>query len=128
MALGETAGPIQVLSYDLGSDKAVVTVRGVRKTLALRKATVAGTAQAGPGGPPVAFAAPAVAFPGLTASPPLDSGEIAERRKQEQDARMLVSDLMDIGIRQRKAYEEAKAKAEADAKAGGQPGGLRPQP
>jgi hypothetical protein len=123
MAIGETAGPIQVLAYDRGKEEAVVRVRGVRKTLALLKVTVAASAQPAPVILPLGFAAPAVPV-----SPPLNLGQSAERKKQDEDARMLVSDLMDIGIRQRKAYEEARAKAEAAEKAGGQPGGLRPQP
>ena len=33
--------------------------------------------------------------------------------KQEREARMLVSDLLEIGMQQRKAYEEAARKAAA---------------
>lgn len=38
-------------------------------------------------------------------------GSIAQ---QETEARMLVSDLLEIGIQQRKAYEEAQKKTETE--------------
>lgn len=49
--------------------------------------------------------APATAAP---PPPPPAPGTVAH---QEQEARMLVSDLLEIGMAQRKAYEEAQAKA-----------------
>jgi hypothetical protein len=46
-----------------------------------------------------------------TPQPPPAPGSIAQ---QETEARMLVSDLLEIGIQQRKAYEDAQKKAEAE--------------
>ena len=43
-----------------------------------------------------------------------------ELARQEREARMMVSDLMEIGMQQRKAYAEAKRKAALKAASGGQ--------
>ena len=51
---------------------------------------------------------------------PTIEGKAPEVVKQERDARMLVSDLLEIGMAQRKAYEEAQKKAAATP---AQPGG-----
>jgi hypothetical protein len=56
--------------------------------------------------PPVAAVAPTTPTP--PQPPPPTPGSIAH---QEQEARMLVSDLLEIGMAQRKAYEEAQKKA-----------------
>ena len=42
-----------------------------------------------------------------------DVTELKNAEKQAREARMLLSDLLDIGMQQRKAYEEAMRKANA---------------
>jgi hypothetical protein len=44
-----------------------------------------------------------------------------EIAKQEREARMLVSDLLEIGMQQRKAYEEAQKKAQQAQQAAAKP-------
>ena len=97
-------------------EEATITVGGQKKTLRMRKPSVAagtntaGTAAAG-------FASPVTA-PMITQGipqPPPAPGSIAQ---QEVEARMLVSDLLEIGIQQRKAYEEAQKKADQERAAG----------
>lgn len=107
--VGSTTEGIKVLSFDAAKDQATITVGGQQKTLRMRKSTVAaaGTAAAG-----FATAAPAAVTPtqGVPQPPPAP-GSIAQ---QETEARMLVSDLLEIGIQQRKAYEEAQKKADQE--------------
>jgi hypothetical protein len=112
IAVGATDAGIQVLSYDAANDLAVVKVNGMQKLLAQRKAAVVASAM------PVAAMAAASNF-GAGAAPngappvvnPAEAGKPPEVVKQEREARMLVSDLLEIGIQQRKAYEEAQKKA-----------------
>jgi hypothetical protein len=88
-----------------------IDVRGSRMTLDMRKAVVSHQ--------PAFAAAPvpivtneAIITPRIVGQPvqaPVQA-ESPETAKQERDARMLVSDLMDIGMQQRKAVEEAKKK------------------
>jgi hypothetical protein len=66
-------------------------------------------ANAMPAGAAVTPAAPALAA--VKPQPPPTPAAIAH---QEQEARMLVSDLLEIGMAQRKAYEEAQKKAAAE--------------
>jgi len=114
IAVGATDAGIQVLSYDAANDLAVVKVNGTQKLLAQRKAIVVASAI------PVAAQASASSFAAGEAAaangaPPLvnpaEAGKPPEVVKQEREARMLVSDLLEIGIQQRKAYEEAQKKA-----------------
>jgi hypothetical protein len=124
--LGETVAGITALKYDSRLEQAVVRANGVEKVLALRKATGPRNAPIAMPAPvfaaalpmpvpsaapspatftltPVAMDAPAVA-PTVPESPPTPE-TIA---KQETEARMLVSDLLEIGMAQRKAYEDAQ--------------------
>lgn len=117
--VGETVDGIKVVSYDPLRDIVVITAHGTRRELGLRKAVVASvshpvapsplyqtlsgpraspTADASSGGPP-----PQVVPPAAPGTPEHEATE----------ARMLVSDLLEIGIQQRKAYEEARQKAAA---------------
>lgn len=93
--VGKVVDGIEVVSCDPKQDRAVIRVNGETKTLALRAANVS---PAAPGGPATVSTLPALAKPGSQA-------------EQEREARMLVSDLMEIGMQQRKAYEEAQRKA-----------------
>lgn len=137
IAKGETKEGISVLNYDALRQQVVVKVNGTEKTLSLRKAA---TPRSGPrpvapqpsgfNVPAVAATTPAVAAgeqivitpgtgagqAGVTisaapAAPAAAESPEATRIRQETEARMLVSDLLEIGMAQRKAYEEAQRKA-----------------
>jgi hypothetical protein len=120
LAVGISEGGIQVVSYDSERDQAVVKFDGQPHVISLRKikpnaalaaftppnpAATVGTRQNGAEGPPQVV-------------DPSTVGKSPEVVKQEREARMLVSDLLEISIAQRKAYEEAQAKADAQAKKG----------
>ncbi|HEY3756010.1 MAG TPA: hypothetical protein VGL42_07675 [Opitutaceae bacterium] len=111
LSVGETDGDLQVLSYDPNSEQAVVRFDGRIHQMSLRATR---TASAGPTFSPSTLAA-VPAGSSLAANQPLfdpsTAGKTAEQIKQERDARMLVSDLLEISIRQRKAYEEAQKRA-----------------
>jgi hypothetical protein len=118
ITVGTTEGGIQVLSYDSANDLATVKVNGTQKVLAQRKATV--VARAVPFAPAPAPVVAAVMDPAsqnngaANQAPivnPAEAGKSPEVVKQEKEARMLVSDLLEIGLQQRKAYEEAQKKA-----------------
>jgi hypothetical protein len=116
IAVDATVEGIKIVAFDAAKEEATITVGGQKKTLRMRKPSVAagtntaGTAAAG-------FASPVTA-PMITQGipqPPPAPGSIAQ---QEVEARMLVSDLLEIGIQQRKAYEEAQKKADQERAAG----------
>ena len=120
IAVGTKVDDLEVLSCDADKDMAVVRVGSEVKTLTLRK-----SAGAKSGAMPV--------FPTLSPPTPLvgpASGALPQvaplvtREEKEREARMLVSDLLEIGMRQRKAYEEAQRKAAADA---AKKGGVNPK-
>ncbi len=141
VGVGETVEGISVVSFDPRRDEAVVKINGVQKTLALRKGsrTASGPAPAPvavmppaggfavatpplplPGAEPLVgtnptpgqtTAAPAPAAPPVPPAVPAGPATPAQVAKQESDARMLVSDLLEIGMAQRKAYEEAHRRA-----------------
>lgn len=103
---GEVDG-VHVISYDDTNDIAVVRVGGGQKTLSMRNATI-GAARAAS----QSFAAADVSPAPIAESGGPKSADAIQREQRE--ARMLVSDLLEIGVQQRKAYQEAKAKAAAD--------------
>jgi hypothetical protein len=139
IAVGESQGGIAVLAYDPRREQIVVKSGEIQKTLTLRKS--AGTSGVGAPAPvpvmapaagfaaapppisfekiqppppsspvgPIAAALPAPA-PAPTPSPVADQKPQTIQR-QEEEARMLVSDLLEIGMAQRKAYEDAQKKA-----------------
>jgi len=114
-----------------------VKVNGVQKTLALRQGakptpashtvppTPTGFNLAPPAPLPTMTVAPAPVTPAVAplpdpvsltpapaAAPPAATPNTPEAvAKAETEARMLVSDLLEIGMAQRKAYEEAQRKA-----------------
>lgn len=153
IAVGETVNGITVAKYDSARELVTIKVAGAEKILALRKPAAAaarpGTVAPAPlpagfNAPPVPTVAPAplasapanptgVASPNAavpaesalptTPRPPSPApGSVAH---QEQEARMLVSDLLEIGMAQRKAYEEAQKKA---AQSGGDGAAAAPPP
>jgi hypothetical protein len=109
--VGEASDGIRVVSYDPASDSAVVSVDGAIKDLVMRQAPVAALAPsadprvAASGGGFVASLVPAY-------SGPANPESVAQ---DQREARMLVSDLLEIGVQQRKAYQEAKQKAAAQS-------------
>lgn len=111
--LGATSGGITVVKYEADKDQITIRQNGAEKVLPLRAA--AGIAHAAvPATPAMGPSAPAGATPTSTPTPtPISQLSPA---RQEEEARMLVSDLLEIGMAQRRAYEEAQKKA-----AGGQP-------
>jgi len=120
IAVNATVEGIKVLAFDSARDQATIAVGGQQKVLRMRKSTVAsgGTSAvpAGAGAAAASFGAPmAPTATQGTPQPPPAPGSVAQ---QETEARMLVSDLLEIGIQQRKAYEEAQKKAEQDKAAG----------
>jgi hypothetical protein len=134
VGIGETKEGIAVLTYDNRREQAVIKLNGVEKILTLRKGGAPTGAGAGPMPAPAGFhaaapapiASPVVFGPPTTApvAPPAAvenpvslaakpaAPSIPETQlKQETEARMLVSDLLEIGMAQRRAYEEAQRKA-----------------
>ncbi|MBS0633195.1 MAG: hypothetical protein JSS11_14890 [Verrucomicrobia bacterium] len=133
--LGQTVGDITAVSYDALNDQAVIKAGGQTLTITLRKAVVkAGTNIIRSAAPPPPMPAPvaaapasgAPAAPGTTPAadptlppqpPPPAPGTDAFK---EQEARMLVTDLLEIGLEQRKAYEAAQREAAARGGRAGQ--------
>jgi len=110
--VGGSSGAVHVVSYDSDRDRAVVVISGERRELALRKPTVASSAvaRAERPGPPAAPARPQGAVIANGSLPPPAQPTTSVEHEQ-QEARMLVSDLLEIGMQQRKAYQEARQKA-----------------
>jgi hypothetical protein len=98
------------LSYDQGRDQAVVKFDGGTHVLSLRKASTSASM------PIAAVFTPMQPGPATPAAKPIVDpstlGKSPEVIKQEREARMLVSDLLEIGMEQRKAYEKAHQQAQ----------------
>jgi hypothetical protein len=117
--VGGNSDGVQVVSYDDAHDTAIVMIAGGRKQLAMRKDTVASTTPSQLGrGPQMASAPTASTGPIAVASsdsaPPFPV-TAATAANDQREARMLVSDLLEIGVQQRKAYQDAKLKAASGA-------------
>jgi hypothetical protein len=112
ITVGETVDGVRVVSYDATNDSAVVTIDGTRKDLTMRKDTVASSGSTyNPSVVPVSnvqVASLVPVQPSVAAAPGTPAAE-------QREARMLVSDLLEIGLQQRKAYENAKQRAAAAA-------------
>jgi hypothetical protein len=110
IAVGGSLGKIQIVSCDVDAEQAVIRVDGKLKTLSLPKATVSAAATVAlPNPTPSAPAAGAADQPG---TPPASA---LSEEDQAREARMLVTDLLEIGMQQRKAYEDAQKKAAEQA-------------
>lgn len=112
--VGGIADGIHVISFDILRDKAVVAIAGSIRELTMRKATVASQ-----GAPVMARAAPQGSEPvaptvQIAAANPAPARSAVE---EQREARMLVSDLLEIGVQQRKAYQDAKQKAATETPA-----------
>jgi hypothetical protein len=142
IAKGETKEGITVLNYDALREEAVVKINGAQKTLPLRKVAGVTNAVRGVAATPLGFNVPPTSQPMLGVAPspapapvmtttvapvaeapapaPANKPETPNTpeavAKAETEARMLVSDLLEIGMAQRKAYEEQQRKA-AEGKA-----------
>lgn len=116
--VGESFGPLKLLATDGEANTATIQVGEVRSLLRLRAAAVAAGAIT-----PVATGttSDSTARTAAASPAPLPSTGDAEadvRRDQaiaEREARMLVSDLLEISMIQRKAYEEKQAAASQSA-------------
>lgn len=127
--LGESADGMSVLSYDAHRDQIMAKIGGVNKLLTLRQPHGVSAGHTGfvnspamnfaiptpPPTPDPVATAPASApvanvvsnVPGVApASAPAQPTAPLSVARQEEEARMLVSDLLEIGMAQRKAYEE----------------------
>ena len=110
--VGATVDGVHVISFDASHDTAVVQIGGSRKELAMRKASVSSAGQAQVlRGPAVAAAPVFQPAPIAAAEPPPPPGVPENEVREQREARMLVSDLLEIGVQQRKAYQEAKQRA-----------------
>ncbi len=112
--LGATVNDVTALSYDANLDQAVIRVGGRTLTISLRKSVVIPGANITPpvaSAPPPTTPAAAPANPSLPPQPPPPAP--GTPAFQEREARMLVTDLLEIGLEQRKAYEEAQRQATA---------------
>jgi hypothetical protein len=139
--VGGTVDGYTVTAYDPLRDQIVVKVADQQKILTLRKASGPTAAPAvslqnmnfnlPPPAPVPAvatsgsetLAAPAPAAAEPAAAKPAAPAAPTTIARQEEEARMLVSDLLEIGMAQRKAYEEA-----AQKKAAGQSNPSTPAP
>ena len=109
--VGGIGDGIKVVSYDGTHDRAVVIVAGVRKEISMRKATYGAPLPVSGYRPmPTVASVPAPAPEPVGGPPPAAT---ATPEQEQREARMLVSDLLEIGVQQRKAYQDAKQKAAA---------------
>ncbi len=108
IAVGGDSSGIHVVSYDAAHDTAVVTISGAKKQLSMHKSAVVSTNAPSNLRGPVA-PQPQPVFPIASSIPEAPNTTTAGRDQRE--ARMLVSDLLEIGVQQRKAFQEARQKA-----------------
>lgn len=119
--VGKTLGEVTVVRYDAAHDQAVIRVAGREHTLTMRQPTIVSApaavtplipAPSVAATPPVAPGADPATVPAPVVMPPLSAQE-----EKEMEARMLVTDLLEIGQRQRQAYAEAQRQAAEKAAA-----------
>jgi hypothetical protein len=122
LPVGGTVDEVTAVSYNAVTDEAVIHANSRTFTLKMRKAVIV------PGKNPIPVVArapaPTPAAPASTpdAPPAPAAAPRSEQEQKEFEARMLVSDLLEIGQQQRKAYAEAQRQAaERNAKAAGTP-------
>jgi hypothetical protein len=121
IAVGTKSEGIEVVSYDGAHDQVVVRQGGQLKTLTLRKpGKVTGTPASQVAGgyvTPAPLVAPTTGAAPVAPNPNLPKKPLTVAQ-QEEEARMFVADMLDIGMQNRKAYEEAQKKAAAEKAAG----------
>lgn len=127
---GETTDGISIVRYDSRIEQVTIRHNGAEKTLAMRKAAstprtpghvvaplqpATGFAMPSPlpmpAMPPPAQVADNSAQAGGLTPLPTPATPQTPQAKAETEARMLVSDLLEIGMAQRRAYEEQQRKA-----------------
>ena len=109
VAVGQTVGEVTAVSFDPKTDEATIRANGKLLTLGLKKsAVVTGPAARVPVSQPTVSATPPKPQPVSIPPPPANVQE-----EKETEARMLVTDLLEIGQEQRRAYEEAQKQAAA---------------
>ena len=101
IGIGKSDNGVEAVDYDRRQDAATLKVRGETKRLVMKQPVVVASSGTSAATVPIA---PVVPLP-----PPSTPAEA------EREARMLVSDLLEIGMQQRKAYEEAQRKAALEA-------------
>lgn len=120
VAVGQTAGEITAVSYDPKTDQATIRADGKLITISMKKAAVVSA-------PNTLFRSPFPNNSATSATPPqpiVTPLPATTQEEKETEARMLVTDLLEIGQQQRKAYEEAQRQAAAKgAKAAAPAGG-----
>lgn len=123
VAVGSTAEGIEVLTYDINLDQISIRYGGQLKVLTLRKPSkVANSGWVAPQPPTFATPLPTNASASsITPLVPAGPRKPLTVAQQEEEARMFVADMLDIGMQNRKAYEEAQKKAAADKKNGTSP-------
>jgi hypothetical protein len=110
--VGATVDGIQVVHYDREQQRVMIAVDGSNRELALQRG-VASAQVTGPA-PDVSFSADPAAAPAasILATPTAPTASDAAKAATLRDDRMLVSDLLEIGMEQRQAYATAQ-KAQA---------------
>ena len=111
--VGKVVDGIEVVSCEPQNDRATVRILGELKTLVMKAGATsgAGASYAPTLGPAPLLTPSGPARPNGAPAPSQLAKTPPEQVEQEREARMLVSDLLEIGIQQRKAYEEAQRKA-----------------
>ena len=108
--VGKPAGDLTVTAYDSAHDQITVKSKGAQKVLPLRPPSAVVNGAAPVVASPASTPALSASVPAGTTTTPTQS---LSQARQEEEARMLVSDLLEIGMAQRKAYEEAQRRAAA---------------
>jgi len=118
--LGQTIGGIEAVSHNPRTDEVVVRVNGTLQMLSLRMPSInaaplsevsASAPLVPPFHPSPASQTPPPGLPPYAPNPSQVSIKpLGNPAEQERDARMLVSDLLEIGMQQRKAYQDAQKK------------------
>lgn len=117
LGVGESLGTLKVVSADLTASTATVQVGNQRLLLPLRLAGVApGTAAAANVPAPGTNGSTSAPAPAAAPAPLPSTGDAVADAKRDQEiaereARMLVSDLLEISMIQQKAYAEKQAEA-----------------
>jgi hypothetical protein len=104
IAVGAQADGIKVVSHDPKAQQIVIEQGGRSLTLALKSSSPRPETPADEPAGPLPVAAAPLPVAGIAEPVPITDQE------KEREARMLVSDLLEIGMIQRKAYEEAQRK------------------
>jgi hypothetical protein len=140
LGMGETKNGIALVSHDARRDVLTISANGVQKQLPLRKAAASGnrppvaplvtvSQSTNPSSTDSSVISPPPSLPQPPSPQPVTSAQTEPRPapsqetivKQETEARMLVSDLLEIGMAQRRAYEEAQRRSASGNQSDAQP-------